>query len=60
MPMPVRRVLCHEAVEANRGRVALMCGPLVYYVEGVDNDGQVILGYPITHSPRFFSTRSYC
>jgi DUF1680 family protein len=37
LPMPVRRVLCHEQVAANRGRVALERGPLVYCVEGVDN-----------------------
>jgi DUF1680 family protein len=41
LPMPVRRVMCNEAVEANRGRVALMRGPLVYCVEGVDNGGSV-------------------
>ncbi|HRJ41432.1 MAG TPA: glycoside hydrolase family 127 protein [Caldilineaceae bacterium] len=41
LPMPVRRVLCNEAVETNRGRVALMRGPLVYCVEGVDNGGSV-------------------
>ena len=41
LPMAVRRVHCHEAVEANRGRVALMRGPLVYCVEGVDNGGSV-------------------
>jgi len=41
LPMPVRRVLCHDAVEGNRGRVALMRGPLVYCVEGVDNGGRV-------------------
>lgn len=41
LPLPVRRVLCHEAVEGNRGRVALMRGPLVYCVEGVDNGGSV-------------------
>lgn len=41
LPLPVRRVLCHEAVEGNRGRVALMRGPLVYCVEGVDNGGSL-------------------
>jgi len=41
LSLPVRRVLCHEAVEANRGRVALMRGPLVYCVEGADNGGSV-------------------
>jgi hypothetical protein len=37
----VRRVVSHEAVAANRGRVALMRGPLVYCVEGADNGGSV-------------------
>jgi DUF1680 family protein len=41
LPLPMRRVGCHEAVEGNRGRVALMRGPLVYCVEGVDNGGSV-------------------
>ncbi|MBI3959405.1 MAG: glycoside hydrolase family 127 protein [Chloroflexi bacterium] len=41
LPLPVRRVLCHEAVEGNRGRAALMRGPLIYCVEGVDNGGSV-------------------
>ncbi len=42
LPMPVRRVLCHENVEANRGRVAIERGPIVYCAEGMDNDGQVL------------------
>jgi hypothetical protein len=37
LPMPVRRVLAHERVEANTGKVALMRGPVVYCLEGVDN-----------------------
>jgi uncharacterized protein len=41
LPMPVRRVVAHEAVEADRGRVAVERGPLVYCAEGVDNDGRV-------------------
>ncbi len=39
LPMPVRRVLANEKVEANRGRVALQRGPLVYCVEAIDNGG---------------------
>ena len=39
MPMPVRRVVANEQVEADRGRVALMRGPLVYCVEGADVAG---------------------
>lgn len=41
LPMAVRRVLCHEKVEANTGRVALERGPIVYCAEAVDNNGQV-------------------
>lgn len=35
--MPVHRVEAHPQVEADRGRVALMRGPLLYCLEGVDN-----------------------
>ena len=42
LAMPVRRVLCHEAVENNRGRVALERGPVVYCAEGVDNGGRAL------------------
>ncbi len=42
LPMPIRRVLCHEKVQSNRGRIALERGPLVYCAEGIDNDGQVL------------------
>ena len=41
LPMPVRRVLSHEAVEADVGRVAIECGPIVYCAEEADNDGAV-------------------
>jgi hypothetical protein len=37
LPMPVRRVVAHERVAADRGRVALERGPLVYCAEGVDH-----------------------
>ena len=36
-PMPVRRVEAHPYVRADRGRVAISRGPMVYCVEGVDN-----------------------
>lgn len=43
LPMPIRRVLAHDKVEANRGRVALQRGPLVYCVEWPDvPQGQVL------------------
>jgi DUF1680 family protein len=37
LPMPVRRVLAHEKVVENKGKVALMRGPVVYCLEGVDH-----------------------
>ena len=36
LPMPVRRVIANEKVEADRGRVSILRGPLVFCVEGVD------------------------
>ncbi len=42
LPMPVRRVVAHEQVKADRGRVALQRGPIVYCLEGPDNDGKVL------------------
>lgn len=41
LPMPVRRVVAHEAVAADRGRVALQRGPILFCVEGVDNGDRV-------------------
>jgi len=38
-PMAVKRILCHDKVEANRGRVALERGPIVYCVEHPDVPG---------------------
>lgn len=48
LPMEVRRVLANPEVEADRGRVALQRGPLVYCVEGWDSPEagifQLVLG----------------
>lgn len=41
LPMPVQRVKAHPSVKADLGRIALQRGPIVYCLEGVDNDGQV-------------------
>jgi uncharacterized protein len=41
LPTQVRRVLAHEKVEADAGRVALERGPVVYCAEAVDNGGRV-------------------
>ncbi len=41
LPMPVRRIVAHPQVKADRGKVALQRGPLVFCLEGPDNDGKV-------------------
>ncbi len=41
LPMPVRRVVSDDRVAANKGRVALERGPIVYAIESVDNAGDV-------------------
>jgi hypothetical protein len=38
--MDVRKVVAREELKQNNERVALQRGPLVYCVEGVDNDGK--------------------
>jgi len=37
LPMPVRRVVANDLVAADRGRVAIQRGPIVYAAEWVDN-----------------------
>jgi DUF1680 family protein len=39
LPMPVRRIKANDQVEADRGRVALQRGPIVYAAEWPDNPG---------------------
>jgi DUF1680 family protein len=39
LPMPTRRVIADEHVKADRGRVALQRGPIVYCLEWPDNPG---------------------
>ncbi|HMQ08684.1 MAG TPA: glycoside hydrolase family 127 protein, partial [Saprospiraceae bacterium] len=39
-PMEVKEVVADERVKQNNGRVALQRGPLVYCVEGADNQGK--------------------
>ena len=41
LPMPVRRVVADERVAADRGRVALERGPIVYCLEGADHGGRI-------------------
>ncbi|MFT4031440.1 MAG: glycoside hydrolase family 127 protein [Siphonobacter sp.] len=41
LPMPIRKVLANEQVQADRGLLALERGPIVYCVEAADNGGKV-------------------
>lgn len=43
LPMPARRIVADPRVEADRGRVALQRGPLVFCLEGVDQPGGHVL-----------------
>lgn len=40
LPMDVKRIVAKADVKQDEGRVALQRGPLVYCVEGADNEGQ--------------------
>lgn len=42
MKMPVRRVKAHTAVAADRGRLAVERGPVLYCAEAIDNGGSVL------------------
>jgi len=37
LPMDIRRIESHPFITENQGRVALMCGPLLYCIENADN-----------------------
>ena len=42
LPMPVRRIIAHPKIKADRGKVALQRGPIVFCLEAPDNDGEVL------------------
>jgi hypothetical protein len=42
LPMPVRRVVANDRVEADRGRVALERGPILYTLEAPDNPNGMV------------------
>ena len=43
MPMPVRKVVAHKNVEANRDKVAIQKGPIVFCAEGIDQKDNHVL-----------------
>lgn len=50
-PMNVSRIEAHPHVNADKGRVAIRRGPLVYCVEGIDNHGQT--DFTLAEDPEF-------
>ena len=42
LPMPVRRIVANDNAEDLRGRVALERGPIVYCLEGTDQQGETV------------------
>lgn len=47
LPMPVRKIRASEKVEADRGKIALGRGPLVYCLEGTDQPGGKVFAYAL-------------
>ena len=52
LPMPIRRVLAHENVKDDLGKVALMRGPVVYCLETVDQPDQDVFGLALPREAR--------
>ena len=42
LPMPIRRIISNPELKTNAGKVAFQRGPVVFCLEGPDNDGQVL------------------
>jgi hypothetical protein len=55
LPMPVRRVVAHPNVEADRGRVALQRGPVVFAAEWPDNAGGKVRNLVVPDTARLVS-----
>jgi DUF1680 family protein len=53
LPMPVQQVYAHEKVQADKGKVALMRGPIVYCVEGADHPGVDMAQLVLPRKPGF-------
>lgn len=56
LPMPARRLYAHPAIGADRGRVALGRGPLIYCLEQADHEapiGRIRLPDAAALAPRF-------
>ena len=42
LPMEIKRVVSKDAIKTNQGRVAIERGPIVYCIEGADNNGKAM------------------
>ena len=49
--MPVVRIEAHPKIEADKGKVAIQRGPIVYGLEGLDNDAKPLVTLP--KDPKF-------
>jgi len=56
LPMPVRRVVAHPKVEADRDRVALQRGPIVYAAEWADNPNGAVRNIVMPQASALTST----
>lgn len=56
MAMPVRRVYAHDNVGADRGKVALMRGPIMYCLEVVDNPNVDVLAVSLPPEADLWAT----
>jgi hypothetical protein len=55
LPMPVRRIVATDRVAADRGRVALERGPIVYAAEWPDNPGHAVRNIVLPDASRLVS-----
>lgn len=56
LPMEVKRIVANGNVEADKGRIALQRGPIVYCAEGIDNNGytrNILIGNEAKFSTKF-------
>ncbi|MGD8780075.1 MAG: glycoside hydrolase family 127 protein [Ignavibacteria bacterium] len=53
IPMPVKEIIANAKVENNTNKIALQRGPVVYCLEGKDNNDDYLFDYLINRSPEF-------
>ncbi len=53
LPMTVRRISANDAVEDDHGKLAISRGPIVYCIEGVDQNDSCVFNKAIVKSAQF-------